>query len=95
MFTALLASLEFARISYKPGKIASMASSRRFADLPEVSSSPINHPIFRFQNVLLEKQLWFESVDTVNFCMYIAKVVVKHIASKASEIFFHGPTTLI
>ena len=27
LFTALLASLEFARISYKPGKIASMASS--------------------------------------------------------------------
>ena len=27
--------------------------------------------------------------------MCIAKVVVKHIASKASEKFFHGPTTLI
>ena len=64
LLTALLASLEFARITYKPGKIDSMASSSRFADLTEVSLPLINHPIFRFQ---IEKQLWFESVDTITF----------------------------
>ena len=92
LFTALLASLEFARIGYKPGKIASMASSSRFADLPEVSSSPHQPSSI---SVLLKQQLWFESVDTINFCMCIAKVVVKHIASKSSKNYFHGPTTLI
>ena len=71
--------------------MASVACDSLVVSLPPL----INRPIFRFQNVLSEKQLWFESVDTVNFCMYIAKVVVKHIASKASEHFFHGPTTLI
>ena len=62
-----------------------MASSHVLLTYQRSLPPLINHPIFRFQNVLLEKQLWFESVDTVNFCMCIAKVVVKHIASKASE----------